>query len=385
MLGEHENATKVLGLRNGNIATGSAGRRDENNRHVDYKIRIFARSQSSSASTASNPNWALQSVLEDHDQAIQDLSLFPGVGFISCSNDGTIKLRSEDGAVLETFSCGKADDEGNPVSVFRVSLLPNSLIAACYEDNTVRLFDPDGGVHEIPLPGTPWGVSGFENGDFIVVSTQAGMGSKGHAYVFTMSSDRLANETERAQFAKDMEPPKRSAPTEEGEPELPHGYSILGSYSERHTIPSTGDPYGFFRMDSGGIMVCSWDAATGAWQDIGEIEGDKKKSTSSSEKYDFVRNVSLDTSRPGGGLLELRWNHGDDPVEVAKQFIQQYKLPEDNYEVGSSIVSLFEMFGMHLMSIITFIHPQNHTINCIPLFSYFSFVISLGNPRFCFI
>ena len=84
----HENSTRVLGLPSGRVVTGSAGRRDENAKHVDFRLRTWAWTD------VPKPAYTLERVIADHDQAIQDLSLVSDSIFASASNDGRVVVRA---------------------------------------------------------------------------------------------------------------------------------------------------------------------------------------------------------------------------------------------------------------------------------------------------
>jgi len=210
VLGDHENTTRVCGLVDGGIATGSAGRKDERGQHVDYKLRLWALT----TTTTGPPHaWALKKTLTDHEQAIQDLDAMPGgVAFLSSSNDGTVRVRSAgDGAPLERMST-PLGPEGAPLAVYRGRLLPNMWVAGCCEDNRVRLWAMEalpGTVGEVLLPGTPWAVKGLDNGDIVIACTHAASGRKGHVYVFTCQPERYASAEEMSAFEADMLPPPK--------------------------------------------------------------------------------------------------------------------------------------------------------------------------------
>ena len=205
----HENSTKVIALGGGKIATGSAGRRDENNRHVDFKIRIW--------SPDAGGRLGIDKILTDHAQAVQDLDVLgePSAGlWLSASNDGTVKARGADGTPFETIHMPPAPD-GAPTAVFRVRALADGRIAAACEDNTLRIFNAEDvtkAEDEIKLPGTPWAVRGLANGDVAIGCTHAGSGSRGHVYIFSRDAARWASPDECARFTRDLIPPAKGGP-----------------------------------------------------------------------------------------------------------------------------------------------------------------------------
>ena len=163
VLGGHENGTCVLGLPNGDIAVGSTGRKSEDNRHVDYKLRLW---RSTASPTGPAGGFAVARVLEDHDQAVRDLALLPGGGgFVSVGNDGAVKVRDLDGTARATY-VNPASAEGKPHSCFRVTAascvggIGGPLVITANEDESVRIIDlASGAIETIRLPGARgwWG------------------------------------------------------------------------------------------------------------------------------------------------------------------------------------------------------------------------------------
>lgn len=78
VLGGQENGVCVVGLPSGDIFTGSTGRKDERDRHVDYRIRRWREGKEIGR-------------IEDHQQAVRWLAKTPEGGFVSASNDGYVR------------------------------------------------------------------------------------------------------------------------------------------------------------------------------------------------------------------------------------------------------------------------------------------------------
>lgn len=261
----HENATRVAGLSDGSLAIVSTGRKNEFNQHVDYKVRIWKYSPSPSTGKT---GYALLKVLTDphgHDQAVQDVDAVPELGFITASNDGTVKVRALDGDVLETFTMPINEGEGKPWSAFRARVMPSSHIVACAEDQALRVYSTDGLVDEIQLPGTPWCVAGLANGDIVVVGNQAGTSRRGHVFIFTTDVTRHCSDMDAARFKKDMEPPPKAAPGGGGSGGGGGDQiDISGPYEQRSAIRGQKDGQNaFFLMPNGQVMLCAWSAAAG--------------------------------------------------------------------------------------------------------------------------
>ena len=83
-----ENAVVLTELTNGNLATGTAGK-NENGKHLGFTIRIYDKGEKIKE-------------IRDHQQRITCLATVPGVGFASSSNDGTVRLRDNDGTTISS-------------------------------------------------------------------------------------------------------------------------------------------------------------------------------------------------------------------------------------------------------------------------------------------
>ena len=339
VLANHENKTVVCGLAGGAIATGSAGRKSDAGLHVDYKLRLW-RCTGGSGGVA--PSWALERTISDHEQAIQDLDAMPGgEGFLSASNDGTVRVRDAAGAPLERISA-PLNAEGAPTAVYRARMLPASMwVAGCCEDNTLRLWCTEtlpAPADQLALPGTPWAVVGLGNGDIAVGCTHAASGRVGHVYLFTQDAARAAPEAEVAAFAVDCTPPARGEGGSGGSGGGGGGgggaqkVHITASYDARLTAPP-GDTkvggYGFFRQADGGIFVCTWNG--GGWEDLGTVEGMEGDDAAGGGGgggggFDFSQSVEMEL-RSGVSKVPLQWNDGDDLDDVAEAFCKLHAVP----------------------------------------------------------
>ena len=355
VLSGHENGVCVLGLPTGDIATGSTGRKDEADRHVDFKVRLWRRGSA---------GWTLGTSLTDHTQAVRDLALLPPAaaaatggwsGFVSVGNDGALVVRGTSGAPSVRF-VNPPTEEGNPAFAFRVAALPQpqqpyqQLVATSNEDGVVRVYDvapgaPRGLIDEIRLPGTPWAVAGLPCGDILIACNQAGASRRGHAYVWTRDhAARGADDATRARFAVDLQPPARAADASSAAASGA-GLRVTAAYDERDAHPAERDGvFGYFSLPDGGVMVCTWSAGAQAWQDIGRVTDGPSDGSDPGEAatgidmanagpvYDIDTRVSVETPANGVRSLPLRFNEDDDANTVARAFITTHGIDEDNWE-----------------------------------------------------
>ena len=190
------------------FATGSAGIA-VGNTISEHKIRIYEASLPKSSSSSSQMSVTLQStVANDHHGPIRSLSFDQRLQLIiSCSNDGSVKLRDvQTGTCIQTlsFPMNYQDDElginfqvvqQQPPMLLDVCTNHSDSIVACGEDGTVIIWSNDETNEEttqqtqiIPHPNCVWKVLTLPNHD-IVTACHDGM-----IRIFTRNNDRVAND-----------------------------------------------------------------------------------------------------------------------------------------------------------------------------------------------
>jgi hypothetical protein len=212
-------------------------------------------------------------------------------------------------------------------------------------------------------------LAALPNGDVLVGANQAGTSRRGHVFVWTTAASRAADADTLAKFAKDSEPVPKAAAGEGGggggAPGLPPGVTVSGPYEARSAFPGTADgAYGFFSTPDGGVMVCAWSAAAGAWADVGQLSegpdggggggsgsgggggggsgaGKGAGASSSSEPapppppghsaWDYTLGVTMETPQ-GMRSLQLCFNEDDDPNTVAGNFVAGHGIGIDSFE-----------------------------------------------------
>lgn len=122
---------------NGIIVTGSQ----------DKKIRIWYKGN-------------LEREFQGHEDIIREFAEVPGLGFVSCSNDETVKLWTIDGSNL-------GEMRGHNGFVFSVSVLDSGEIFSGSDDKTVKIWRDGKCVQTIDHPRTVWSVRKNHLGDII--------------------------------------------------------------------------------------------------------------------------------------------------------------------------------------------------------------------------
>jgi len=241
----HENGVCVLGLPDGSIVTGSTGQQ-VGNAVADFKLRFWAKD-----------TLTLTKTVVDHQGPIRQLALVPDVGFVSCSNDGSIKLRTLDGTVLASME-HPLNAEGKPGFVLGVCVLSNGFLVSASEDCTARVWTPEGAlVQTVEHPGGLWCVAALPNGDFAT-----GCDDK-VVRVFTHEAARV-NPDAVASFQAAVEE-ARIAKTRG-----PSGVEIeaLPVYDQRAGVNGSSD--GQIQMYRRGTKAwaCQWSAPSRTWIDV---------------------------------------------------------------------------------------------------------------------
>ncbi|RLN14969.1 hypothetical protein BBO99_00006574 [Phytophthora kernoviae] len=300
----HENGVCVLGLPDGSVVTGSTGQQVGNS-VADFKLRFW-----------SNESLTLTKTMTDHQGPIRQLALVPDIGFVSCSNDGSIKLRTLDGTVLASME-HPLNAEGKPGFVLGVCVLSSGFLVSASEDCTARVWSPEGALLQtVEHPGGLWCVTGLPNGDFAT-----GCDDK-TVRVFTHDAARVDPDAV-ASFQAALEE-ARIAKTRG-----PSGVEIesLPDYDQRASIQGSSD--GQIQMFRRGTKAwaCQWSGPSRTWIDIGEVTGTGGGGVVDGEAYDMV--IPVEIELPGGlKKLEIGYNQGQNPFTVAQEFIDKHTLDQ---------------------------------------------------------
>ena len=308
----HENTVSVCGLESEsddkiNIATGSAGIA-ANNAISGHAVRIWEVTPQTGSSNLVNK------VSDDHEGPIRDVSV-TSLGFLaSCSNDGTVKLRSvETGECLSTMAFLAKD----PPMLLSVASVGEAIIATA-EDGNVALWK---GEQQTTLrhASCVWTATPLPDDDFATCCQD------GSLRIFTQSTDRMAEQSERDGFHKSVEEAlqkQRKGPSQEEISNLPK-WEMNALQQGR----SEGQVQVF---NKGGIAVAAqWSAASRTWIEVGQVMGSSEDSgTIDGVQYDHVLPIEVDTQGGGVAKLKIGYNTGENPFSAAQRFIDAHMLPQ---------------------------------------------------------
>lgn len=320
----HENTVSVAGLKaSGNaallkIATGSAGVA-QGNSIAGHTVRIW------SVDVKTGEISCVHSVANDHDGPIRDTLAVSETCLATCSNDGTVKLRSPDTGVCVSTLMFMQQQQSHPPMLLAMDTVvdgSSTSLAACAEDGHVVVWDIDGdnsGEPQIILhPTCVWHVKALPNGDLATACDD------GTLRVFTRNSDRMAPTEEREKFGQlvqEAHQKKGSGPTPEEIAKLPLWENNLQT---RGT--SEGQVHVF---NKGGVAIAAqWSMASQTWIEVGQVMGSNETGTIDGVKYDNVFPIEVDQTGGGVAKLQIGYNTGENPFVASQRFIDAHMLPQ---------------------------------------------------------
>ena len=309
----HENTVSVAGMDDG-IVTVSAGVA-QGNVIKNHSIRLWSFDESSQKATMVN------CITEDHDGPIRDVCYDPvSQSIYTCSNDGTVKIRSRDGGVAHTTLAYPKSDPPMLLSVCIVRNRDTMYVAAAGEDGNLILWNLDSNQTQIVAhPGCVWDVLPLLNGD---IGTAC---HDGQLRIFTTDPGRIASEEVLRSFeeqVKASQSTKKSGPTPEEIAKLPKWEmnALTQGRSEGQVQ--------LFNKNSVAIAA-QWSDSSKTWIEVGEVTGSNPNAGSiNGVSYDHVLPIEID--RPDGGVssLKIGYNNGENPFVVAQNFIDEYTLDQ---------------------------------------------------------
>lgn len=343
----HENTVSVTGLAPSQgddnilrVATGSAGQK-QGNQVVQHTVRIW------SINVKTGQVQCLSQVANDHEGSIRGIAALPSSLassemssslMITCSNDGTVRMRSTDtgeSVSVLTFlqqnathppfllSVTGVGGEGNDSSEYQPQPTTTDAIAASAEDGHVIVWNQgngsDGGEPQIIMhPGCVWAVTALPKGDIATCCDD------GTLRIFTKATDRMAPAAEKEAFHMAVQAvikKQQSGPTSAEIAKLPLWQNNLATRGR-----SEGDVQ-MFNKD-GVAIAAQWSAASQTWIFMGEVVGSKDGGVIDGVQYDHVLPIEVDQQGGGVANLQIGYNNGENPFTAAQRFIDAHILPQ---------------------------------------------------------
>ncbi|GBG59102.1 hypothetical protein CBR_g24445 [Chara braunii] len=244
-----------------------------------------------------------------HTDSVRGLAFLPGVGIVSGSHDGMVRLWSVTGQPLLHFV-------GHTALVFSVAVSTSGEIASGSEDGTARVWGGDGECKDkIEHPGCVWNIIYLPNGDLVTACAD------GVIRVWTRDLQRVASDEQIQAYELALQE-RRRAKTVGGRP-----VSDLPGPEE---LEQPGKKDGQTRIvREGGVGIAyTWSEKEYKWEKIGEVvDGPSdalEKRTLNGVRYDFVFDVDIGDGAP---LRKLPYNRGQNPYDVADNWLMEQELP----------------------------------------------------------
>ncbi|KAL7487245.1 hypothetical protein ACHAW6_012846 [Cyclotella cf. meneghiniana] len=319
----HENTVSVAGLpaeKAGavrRVVTVSAGVA-RGNVVRGHTVRIWRlRGGTSSAVVQSE---VVAAVADDHSGPMRDVCYDAATHSIyTCSNDGTVKVRSaEDGVCHTTLAF-----PGDRPMLLSLCIAGNDRersVVAGAEDGNVVVWDISGrrDVQIIPHPGCVWKVASM-NDDFVTACHD------GTVRIFTRHADRAAH----PDVVKSFEEAVMAAQSARSSGPSPDEIARLPKWEMNALTQGRSEGQVQVFQREGKAIAAQWSASSRTWIEVGEVTGTSANAgTIHGKRYDHVLPIEIDV--PGGGVqnLQIGYNNGENPFVTAQQFIDEHMLDQ---------------------------------------------------------
>ncbi|GAV55465.1 hypothetical protein ZYGR_0AV00960 [Zygosaccharomyces rouxii] len=243
-----------------------------------------------------------------HDDVVRHIEVINSEEFVSCSNDGKIKISNFEGVVQRTL-------EGHESFVYSVKVFPNGDLVSCGEDRSVRIWTPGGQLKQvITVPAiSVWCVDILPNND-IVVGTSDSM-----LRIFTQDEKRFASQDMIKEFQEQVQGSSINSQV------MGVDESKLSPYEVLQTPGKKEGQVVVVKAPSG--VVEAHQYSQGHWMKVGDVvssSGSDQKKEFQGKMYDYVFDVDIEEGQPP---LKLPVNANDNAYVVADQFLARYDLP----------------------------------------------------------
>jgi phospholipase A-2-activating protein len=242
---------------------------------------------------------------------VRGLANVAGMGFLSCSNDGLIKLWSFDGELQATLGAHNN-------FVYSVAVSPFGEFVSAGEDGAVCVWRDNERIQTLRHPTGIWSVTVLDSGDIITA------GQDSVVRVWTRDAARAAPPEYIAEYESRMS----SKVGDLNLNELPTESSLASN-------PGIKDgETRIVRGTAGNALLYFWKSVDRKWELQGEVQNAINnaggKTRIGNKEYDQVFDVDLGEGE--GGMRKLGVNIGQNEYEAAQEFINREELNQDFLE-----------------------------------------------------
>jgi len=342
----HENSVCVapwigggVGNNNANllgVATGSAGVASQGS-IVKHALRLWQ------VDVRTGEKKIVHEVVQDHDGPIRDVvaSISGDLLLATCSNDGTVKLRSASTGRSETTLTFVVDEPHPPMLLSCAHLRDPATVVAGAEDGHVVAWDVGQRQQQhrppqiIRHPACVWQVFAVDGGG----DGKCLFGTccqDGKVYLFSCGSGDsvVADPALQRDFDQAVEAAtasKRKGPSEEEIAKLP-------LWENQISIEGRSDGQVQVFNEGGVAIAAQWSAASRTWIKVGQVmgssgdadegEGGGGSGTLNGVHYDHIFPIQADQTGGGVANLKIGYNNGENPFVAAQRFIDEHMLPQ---------------------------------------------------------
>ena len=317
-IGELENTVCVAALPPldngvGRLAVGTAGV-SINNKISQHALRIYHIARDAAQGIAISIQ---NTIVEDHGGPIRGVCYNPNSNtLLTCSNDGTIKIRSLDGTCQSTLTIAAS----NVPLLLQVCTLDNGTICAAGEDGSLLIWRNGGqdDVQVIAHPACVWMTAALPGGNVVSACQD------GHLRIFTLDSSQFAPQSERDAFLETVQ--AAQARTASGP--RPEEISKYPKWELQSTMPGKSEGQVQVFQRGGKAIAAQWSMASQTWMEVGEVTGSRSGGTIGGVEYDYVFPIEIDTVQGTVQTLQIGYNTGDNPFVTAQAFIDEHMLDQ---------------------------------------------------------
>eukprot|EP01084_Bolivina_argentea_P055279 101351_1 len=279
-----------------------------------------------------NANGTLSKTIEyAHDHMIRKIRRHP-LGFLTCGNDGYVNLWSNKGECIRK-TLAHPEHTDTPSFVYGLYCIPRSgNWISCGEDGTVKLFSLDGFLQQsLRHPGAVWDVSMLPNGDIITACAD------GAVRVWSADKERQADAAAVKEYYEMLQMTKQAQGAQRVNQSELEAFEVLNAPGKAGEFKMINDP-------KRGPSVYQWDANKKEWQYIGEIMGKPGAGDNKAQidgiSYDFVTQIDVNGDNV---RVPLGFNKDDDPRQIARDFCVIHSIDLDlAYKIEQHLIPMVD-------------------------------------------
>jgi phospholipase A-2-activating protein len=331
VLPDHENSVCVATISYDDttniltIATGSAGLvRD--NVVSGHTVRLW------SVHVVSGEVQLLHTVANEHDGPIRDIMHYGSATLLTCSNDGTVKIRDSTTGICHSTMMFFTQQQ-HPPMLLCLAALQDTLVATA-EDGHVVVWNTTNNTnaavgtsstqpYQIIRHGTcVWKALVLPDGDVATCCDD------GVLRIFTRATERRASAAERQAFADDV---RASIQKTMGGPSADE-IAQLPRWEDHMRLPGRSEGQVQVFQKNGVAVAAQWSAVSATWIEVGEVTGRSDAAgTIDGVQYDHVFPIEIENPAAGGTgvtTLHIGYNTGENPFVAAQRFVDAHMLPQ---------------------------------------------------------